>query len=297
MSNESVPWRIPLTLCAMLGLAGCAADPADPAQAFRMGESSESLPLASSSTGDTGTSGSGASGWGTSGSGTSGSGASSWGTSSSGTSAQESTSGSDTDESDDEFVDPWEPGELWLDDFVWLSDEEGSSESDGTTSGTTTSGTSGDTGDTETGEDPPKQCKDGEFTIFILVKLKHGVDGNMTIAAGTLTKIGEETEGGVVNREYLACIPGDKIVGPMAPGVRITATVAGMNPADRVVGMRRGIDRNWIGKCNGDPATSCHIDAKFNANGTNTLPIAVAIVLVEFARIETAPPPHEVPPE
>jgi hypothetical protein len=307
MSNQSMRWLIPLQVCVALGFAGCATE--DSAQAFRMGESEVSLPFGSSSAGDVGTTGdSGTTGWSTTGDvGTTG-----WSTTgvagTSGDETDETGETGETGELDDDFVDPWEPGELWLDDFEWLSEDEGSDSGGTDTGGTDTGGTDTggtDTGGTETGgtetggaapPPPPPECAAGEFTIIVLVKLKYGVDGNVTFAHGTLTKIGEETEGGVVNKEYLACIPADKILGPMAPGVRITAAVVGTNAADRVVGMRRGIDRNWIGKCTGDPAKSCYIDAKFNANGTNTLPIAVAVVVVEFARIETAPPPREVIP-
>lgn len=213
-------------------------------------------------------------------------------------------SGTDDGGTDDggEFVDLWEPGEPdddWLDDFPSLppdeGDEGGSDESGDGTGDETAGETAGETGDT--GDPPPKPeptCKPGEFTIYMYVKFKYGAEGKVSLAAGTLTPLGEETENGVLYKSYLACIPGDKIVGKDAPGVRISAAVAGTDPNDRVVGMRRGIDKNWIGKCIGDPAKSCWIDAKFNAEGKNTLPIAVAVVYVEFARIETAPPPKPV---
>jgi hypothetical protein len=210
-------------------------------------------------------------------------------------------SGGDTD-GDDEFIDLWEPGEPeddWMDDFPSLppdGDDEGGSDESGDGTGGDTGGDTGDTGG-DTGEPPPKPeptCKAGEFTIYVYVKYKYGAEGKVSLAAGTLTPLGEETENGVLYKSYLACIPGDKIVGKDAPGVRISAAVAGTDPNDRVVGIRRGIDKNWIGQCLGNPAKSCWIDAKFNADGKNTLPIAVAVVYAEFARIETAPPPKPV---
>jgi hypothetical protein len=265
MSNQSMRWLIPLHLCAVLGVAGC---DADPAPAFRMGDGTQ--PLATESTG-LGTTG---------------------GSSTSDTSDTSDTGDTgDTGDTEGAFVDLWEPGEIWLDEFEWLSEEDEASGSD--TGGSDTGGS--DTGGSDTGgAAPPMRCADGEFTIIVLVKHKYGAEGTVSLAAGTITKVGEETEGGVVNKEYLACIPADKIVGPMAPGVRITAAVAGTNADDRVVGMRRGIDRNWIGQCLGNPAKSCWIDAKFNANGTNTLPIAVAVVVVELARRGGGLDPREV---
>jgi hypothetical protein len=271
MSDQSMRWLIPLHLCAVLGVAGC---DADTAPTFRMGEGAQSPATESTGLGTTDGSGTGGSDTGDTG---------------------------DTGDTEEDFVDPWEPGEVWLDEFEWLSEDDEASSSDTGGSDTGGSDTGGsDTGGTDTGGSdtggaaPPPTCAAGEFTIIVLVKHKYGAEGTVSLAAGTITKVGEETEGGVVNKEYLACIPADKIVGPMAPGVRITAAVAGTNADDRVVGMRRGIDRNWIGQCLGNPAKSCWIDAKFNANGTNTLPIAVAVVVVELARIETAPPPREV---
>lgn len=224
--------------------------------------------------------------------------------------ASDDGGGSDTGDDTGEFIDLWEPGEpgepedSWLLEFLLAlfggdDDDTGGDETGYDETGYTGDADTGDadTGESgETGEDDkkPKGCAAGEFTIFTYVKFLNGAEGTVSIAAGTLTELGEEKEGTTLYKEYLACIPGDKIVGPKAPGVRITAAVKGTNPADRVVGLRRGIDKTWISKCVGDPAKSCWIDAKFNAEGKNTLPIAVAIVFVEFNRIEVAPMPKEV---
>jgi hypothetical protein len=227
--------------------------------------------------------------------------------------------GSDTgDETGGGFVDLWEPGEpgepedTWLLDFLLAyffgdDDETGDETAGDETAGDETAGdeTAGDdtagegTGDTgesggEEDDKKPKGCAAGEFTILTYVKFLNGAEGTVSLSAGTLTALGEEKEGTTVYKEYLACIAGDKIVGPKAPGVRITAEVKGTNAADRVIGLRRGIDKTWISKCDADPAKKCWIDAKFNAEGKNTLPIAVAIVFVEFNRIEVAPMPKEV---
>lgn len=171
---------------------------------------------------------------------------------------------------------------------------EGALDETGTGGGEDTGG--GDDGPFTTGVEGqqwpyPIDCQPGEFKIFIEVELRSGAQGSIDISSGTLFLVAASTDNGVVSRSLLACIDPAQLVGPNAPGVRLTAT-AGADPGDYVVGMRRGIDHGWISKCVDNTSRNCWIDAKFDAQGKNTLKLVAALVLVKFDR-KLVPPKIE----